>query len=236
MLGSYQYYPTVNNLSFGGWAFTIGSAGFFIADSLEWWKNNRVGCFFYHQYEQSYEQQIGNMYESKRTLFGKLQRAEVGLNFFMSLTGSTLYLIGSIMYIPFVNMSSEGDIVFIYGSAIIFVAQMWKLFRTGCTDEEQPLEKSFRFKNFKKDIFGALVDLTAGVGGLCYLIACIILLPQYDTNTAVTHLGVNWFMGGGINYFASGVFMFIRYFLIGMFPDEEDKSVNQKASGSVDSL
>jgi hypothetical protein len=216
-IGSYQYFPWVANYVAGGWLFTVGSLGFAIADALEWWKNNRVGCFAYSDYEDSYERSVSHMYEPKSTFAGQYQRAENGLNFFLSLTGSTLYLIGSILFIPDLDSIVMGTWVFIYGSAVIFLAQSWKLWRAGCNNEHNHVDKSFHFSNYSGDVLAALVDLTAGLGGFAYLIGSIFFLPEYDVSDHITYIAACWFQLGGISYFLSGFFMFLRYFVFEKF-------------------
>ncbi len=228
VVGSYCYFPTIANFALGGWMFTIGSLGFFFADLFEWWKNNRVGCFNYAEFEISYERQVEKIFDSKDTLYGEYQRAEIGLNFFLSFIGSTLYLIGSALYIPQINQTVTGDKIFIVGSAIIFIAQSWKLYRGGTIDERDAYNKAWNILNFRHDISGALVDLFAGLGGACYLIGSVILLPIYDVNTSFTHLGAVWYVCGGWCFFASGVCMFARYFLLGGFA-ATDKIISEDA-------
>jgi hypothetical protein len=216
-IGSYQYFPSVSDFVLGGWLFTVGSAGFLIADLLEWYTNNRVGCFTYPEEEKDYEALHANVLDPKDTTSGKYQRAELGLNFFLSVIGSALYLIGSIMFIPALDTIVGGTETFIVGSCIIFLAQGWKEYRTGITNEHHPEDKSFRLSNFMNDPWAFLVDLTAGLGGAAYFIGSVIFLPQYNTSTEMTYLAAWWFMVGGINFFASGIFMALRYFVFGKF-------------------
>jgi hypothetical protein len=216
-IGSYQYFPGVSDFVLGGWLFTIGSAGFMIADGLEWWKNNRVGCFHYEEFEESYEAQVGPYVEPKSTFAGWYQRAEVGLNFFTSFCGSTLYLIGSILYIPALDTIVLGDKVFIVGSCVIFFAQAWKLYRAGTINEHNPSDRSFQISNYYNDLWAFLVDLTAGLGGAAYFIGSIYFLPAYDVSEDITYLAAWWFQVGGVLFFLSGFFMFFRYFIFGRF-------------------
>lgn len=46
----------------------------------------------------------------------------MGLNFFTSVTGSFLYLVGSIMFIPGTNLLLSGEWSFIFGSAFVVIA------------------------------------------------------------------------------------------------------------------
>ncbi len=216
--GSMCYFPTISKWVAGGWLFTIGSAGFFLADALEWWTNNRVGCFMDSAYRKSFEKAQGPFFADASTFKGKYQRAENGLNFFTSLCGSTLYLIGSIYYIPSLDALTLGTIIFIIGSAFIYVAQGWKLYRAGCSNEDAPSNRSFSFSNWRHDPPGIIVDLTAGLGGVCYFVGSFLFLPQYDTDDGVTWIGAGWFQAGGTFFLLSGIAMFYRYFFTSYYP------------------
>eukprot|EP01036_Dinobryon_divergens_P024854 gene24854-33341_t len=213
-VGSYQYFPSVSNFVLGGWLFTIGSLGFAIADFNEWWKNNRVGCFYYEDFEDSFERTSCTTFDAADTFKGKFQRAEVGLNFFLSWTGSTLYLIGSIFFIPSLNALVTGTYIFIVGSAVIFTAQMWKLTRSMYNIKEN----SYQFANVLEDTPGAIVDATAGFGGLCYLVGSVIFLPEYDLSDAETFQAAAWFQVGGCLYLLSGIALGYRYFFTQNYP------------------
>lgn len=201
LVGSTEYLPSIatdTGYVIGGWLFTIGSAAFVYADASEWWLNNRVGCFMYDHYEEDYEKQVSKTMAPKETLVGRYQRAENGLNFFFSLTGSTIYLIGSIFYIPSTNESLLGTELFIYGSACIFLSQSWKIYRAGFPIQDWPA-------------FG--VDLFAGLGGVAYFIGSILFLPTYNTSTYIATVGASIFILGGSFFTISGLFIIYRYFL-----------------------
>jgi hypothetical protein len=211
--GSYQYFPGVSNYELGGWLFTIGSTGFAIADSLEWWTNNRVGCFHYEIFEESYESIATSNFAPKGTLIGTLQRAENGVNFFFSLFGSTLYLIGSIMFIPELDEIVSGTIVFIVGSLFIFFSQSWKLWRVIRVEG-----LSFNLSNLLEDLPGTFVDLFAGLGGFAYFVGSVIFLPQYDTSDSETYIAALWFQLGGLLFLLSGIALAVRYFATENYP------------------
>lgn len=220
LLGSLQYFPIINNLVFGGWLFTIGSTGFLIADALEWWTNNRVGCFAYDTYEESFEEVMEERFDDKRTWAGKYQRVENGLNFFASMIGSLLYLIGSIMFIPALNEIVLGSWIFIWGSSFIFLSQAWKVYRAACFNKE-PKDKTFRVANWKHDLPGFFVDLFAGLGGGAYFVGSFTFLPQYDLNDHDTNVAASWFTAGGTCFFLSAVNMWYRYYCTKYYPHEK---------------
>ena len=246
--GSFQYLPSISKFVLGGWLFTIGSAFFTFTDAFEWWKNNRVGCFAYSDYSDSYDEYNTRVYgypaksdSLYKSTYMKYKRATPGLNFFLSLIGSFLYLIGSILFIPEKTIEL-GTWVFIYGSACITISQSWKLYRTGCepattaidvgldananSDADadadvdpngnvanKDIDLSFSFKKLVADlpVFG--IDFGAGIGGFFYLIGSILFLPMYDTTDYIATEAAWLFIIGGFCFFISGCCMGYKYFL-----------------------
>eukprot|EP01031_Cornospumella_fuschlensis_P032934 gene32934-39830_t len=201
-VGSYCYFPWVENYFLGGWLFTIGSLAFAIADFLEWRMNNRVGCYDYAEYEEDFERGVAGIFEPKHTPTGRWQRKVNGVNFFMSFTGSFLYLVGSVYFIPAVANYVLGGYVFIVASVIIVLAQLWKLYRGG---------------NVSLDLSGCLVDFCAGAGAFCYIIGSVLFFPSYNTGPEGEQRAATWFVCGGSLFFLSGGCMCVRYFLEGRF-------------------
>lgn len=217
LLGSYQYLPSISNYLLGGWLFTIGSTGFLYADLHEWWKNNRVGCAFDEEFREDFEAQLGPYFDPPSSICGRFQRAENGLNFALSAFGSLLYLIGSIMFIPDLDMTVLGTIIFIPGSAVIFVSQMIKLYRAGCAqpanDKSNKFQhRSFALSNLSGDLSGVGVDLCAGLGGFAYMVGSYLFLPSMAvTSDEITRAAV-WFLFGGAFFTLSGLFIVYRYY------------------------
>jgi hypothetical protein len=214
LIGSCVYLPCCSDYVLGGWMFTIGSAGFLYADCNEWWKNNRVGCAYYAEVKEDFEEAVGKHCEDEATAYGRYQRAENGINFMYSAFGSFLYLIGSILFIPDVGAIVAGTIVFIPGSLVIFTSQMWKLYRAGCATPpgEQPkryAERTFSAQCMLEDWPAFGIDLFAGMGGFAYFIGSCLFLP--GAGAAVT-TAVAWFIVGGTSFTLSGLFMIYRYY------------------------
>jgi hypothetical protein len=72
--------------------------------------------------------------------------------------------------------------------------------RAGCANDDAS-DAAFRVGNFAKDAPAFVVDATAGLGGLCYLVGSTYFLSQYDTNTGVTHMAAAWFVSCGLFFF-----------------------------------
>jgi len=213
LVGSICYFPKYSNYLLGGWLFTIGSAGFLMADLLEWYTNNRVGCFDNESLRKDFEEEVGVHMESKDSCFGSYQRAENGMNFFFSAFGSTLYLIGSILFIPSLDEIVLGTEVFIAGSIVIFLSQSWKIYRQGSSNEAEPSNKSFAFTNYLADLPALFVDSFAGIGGFFYLIGSVYFLPEYDLDDEDTIRAAALFTVGGASFTFSALSIIYRYFI-----------------------
>jgi hypothetical protein len=214
VIGSYQYFTfSSQDYELAAITFILGGIGFLYADLSEWWLNNRVGCFLYSYYKDDYEKQVMKVYEREDTFYGKYQRSENGMNFAFSAFGSFLYFVGGVLFVPSLNQSILGNQLFIYGSAVIFLSQTWKLYRWGCNTPNDASSKNFKFLNLTYDWPGTMVDFFAGIGGFFYLIGSVYFLPDYDTSDYYTNLAATLFVCGGISFTLSGLFMQYRYYI-----------------------
>ncbi len=195
-IGSYMYYPSVNislnGYVIGAWLFTVGSFCFLLADLTEW-NHFRNGCL---------------PLSGSEGLSNKFKEAELGLNFFCSAIGSFIYLIGSIFFIPSLDMLVPGEYSFIYGSIVIFLSQSWKCWRTMFCGEDNEIK--FIKSNIMEDFSGFNIDVHAGLGGFCYAIGTYLFKNMQNDNDQIS--ATNWFMAGGFFFSLSGFFMQYRYF------------------------
>jgi hypothetical protein len=215
--GSVMYFPSVFNkypsaLTLGGWLFTIGSFFFLLADLQEWWYY-RVGCAFDRKYRAALEMQASAIFTRPAdTHRGRYERAEVGMNFFLSACGSALYLAGSILFIPtFEKELVAGEWIFIIGSTVIYVSQAWKVYRSACTNIGRPQDRSFRFWNIFNDMSALGVDGFAGLGGVFYCIGTICFLPSFNKTVADANRSAILFVCGGTCFTLSGFFLQYRH-------------------------
>ena len=205
MTHSFYYFPH-GDMAIGGIVFVFGAIAFLFADIWDWWKNNRVGCICYKEHRLAYERSIKHYdWEPEDSEMGKLQRAENGLNFALNIFGSFLYLLGSFFFLPPYTYILEGIWIFIAGSAVIMIAQVWKVYRNFYL----PYLIGHK-QNFDWNVL--LVDVFVGLGGFSYFFGSIFFLPWSDTDGAATVLAANWFLFGGLFFTLSGVFLIIRYF------------------------
>jgi hypothetical protein len=176
------------------------------------------------EYRDEFEDTIGKYYGSSATFSGWFYRAETGLNFFLSANGSFWYLVGSIMFIPSVDLESTGNIIFILASAVIMVGQGWKLSRQGTVDPTLPPDgpRTFKLSNYWSDLSGMGVDLGAFLGAWGYFYGGILFLPgatdAWWGSYNATDIGCDWFLFGGTFFFLSGVCMFYRYAFTTNYP------------------
>jgi hypothetical protein len=215
--GSCMYFPNVYNnyssaLSVGGWLFTIGSFFFLLADLQEWWYY-RVGCCFDRKYRPALEFHSATLFPHRRdTLRGRYERAEVGINFFISACGSALYLAGSILFIPtFQDQLLLGEWFFIIGSTFIYVSQAWKVYRSACTNVNDRQDRRFRLSNLLNDISALGVDGFAGIGGVFYFFGTIFFLPSLNKNDSDAIRSAILFVCGGTCFTLSGFFLQYRH-------------------------
>jgi hypothetical protein len=197
LIGSMCYFPFIQNyfdgFVVGAYLFTIGSLAFLLADFTEW-NHFRVGSFDQPDYIKDW------------TIWKSLRRAEVAVNFFISAIGSFLYLLGSICFIPSLDLLLDGEILFIWGSLIIVLAQTWKVLRTMFYNEQDP-NANFNWDNVREDYSGFGVDVCAGVGAGFYAVGTYLFKMDANDITAVY-----LFCCGGFFFFLSGVFMKYRYY------------------------
>lgn len=217
IIGSVMYFPHIYNsvsraLTVGAWFFIIGSAFFLFADLQEWWYY-RVGCLCDGKYRRQLELESSSLYNfPAKTWIGRYQRAEPGINVCVSIIGSALYLAGSILFLPtYADDLVVGEWLFIAGSAFIFVSQAWKVFRTGCRNVSNRLDRRFRFSNIFKNFIVVLADSFAGFGGVFYFVGTILFLPQLNTSETVGYRAAVLFTCGGVSFTMGGIFLNIYH-------------------------
>jgi len=185
---------------------------FLLADLQEWWYF-RVGCCFDQKYRPTLEDQSATLFRKpSNTLSGRFERAEVGINFFVSVCGSAFYLAGSILFIPtFDKELVLGEWFFIIGSTFIYVAQGWKVYRAACTNINDRHNHRFRLSNLSNDLPALGVDGFAGLGGVFYFFGTILFLSAFNKTDADAIRAAILFVCGGTCFTLSGFFLQYRH-------------------------
>ena len=218
IIGSSMYLPHVyqNNsraLTVGGWFFTVGSFCFLVADLQEWWYY-RLGCIFDGRYRPTLDYYSKILYVlPSNTILGRYERAEAGINAVVSIGGSALYLAGSILFIP--DLEKElvlGEWFFIIGSAFIFVSQAWKVYRSGCRNISDRLNRQFHFANVFRDPLVLGIDFFGGLGGVFYFVGTILFLPDLNTTDADGLRAAILFLCGGASFTLAGILLQYHYY------------------------
>jgi hypothetical protein len=221
--GSLMYFPSINKQFngdlVGGWLFTIGSTNFLLADLTEFnhFRKGFIGALEPHHLSVNYP-------------VSRFRKTELGINFLGSVLGSLLYLIGSICFIPATNLLTLGEWTFIVGSAIIFLSQTWKCFRTLCVDETNPEDNAFKLSNVWWDFSGFNVDLHAGLGGLMYFFGTWFFMGI--KNESDKTFAAAWFISGGTFFSLSGIAMQYRYYCTQKVKDQEKEDYENMLMGN----
>jgi hypothetical protein len=217
-VGSFMFFTDVMKqfgaaLDVGGWLFTIGSTLFLFADLQEWWYY-RIGCIFDYSYRKAFEASNGDLFShSQETIFGRIERALVGINFFGSVCGSALYLAGSILFIPALGKYLEiGEWLFIFGSTVTFLSQAWKVYRSACTNVNDRHDHRLNPDNLLSDTPGLLVNSFAGLGAFYYLLGSILFLPYLNVQDSNQNQATVFFVCGGIGFVLAGFFAQYNYY------------------------
>ncbi|UJR19731.1 hypothetical protein I4U23_022865 [Adineta vaga] len=197
----------------GGIMFTIGSIFFLFADFQEWWFY-RIGCFLDRRHTDAFEAANADVFQhSLSTLFGRIERAETGINFSISVYGSVLYLAGSILFIPaFEKYILFGEWLFIVGSAAIFFSQIWKIYRSAYKNIDDSNNYELKCRHIFRDIPVLLGDSCAGLGGLFYFLGTICFLPYFNINDVDQNRASILFVCGGTSFTLAGFIVQYRYY------------------------
>lgn len=136
-------------------------------------------------------------------------------NICMSMTGSALYVIGSVGFFPTVVAFNPriGVWGFVLGSAFIGWSQLWKTHRIGGGEHEE----GFKLSNMAaKDAATATgVELGAGLGALCFLFGTLL----YDNGPlegpgSVLGIVLWTWIAGSLLFTAGGCFLAARHFVM----------------------
>lgn len=222
-LGSLMYFPSVDKPGKGAALFTMGATCFFIADSMELHAATKFSnpCYFGPEADELLQRSRGNSVTERA-------QARWGItNAFVGAVGSLLYLLGCVFFIPKLGRELVGDVLFIPGSIVILLSEVWRIYRAGTTTPtdadsgdngyfevgEQNNTAAFSIANLQRANRAELCgDIALGLGACAFLVGSCFFLPKYDTSDLVTEEGVYAFLIGSVLFIATGVCVFVKHF------------------------
>lgn len=204
LLGSIQCLPYFSHEARGAYLFTVGSFCFFVADLLD--------CVSYHQFGAIAEKDTSYYRFSLKQWF---VREEDALNSVLMTTGSLSYFIGCVYFIPSSGHTDIGDILFIPGSIVLFIAEAWRIYRAGSTQYNSTTCSAercdFSPRNItNKSAFRA--DLSLCLGAVAFLVGSVLFLPSLDITEVDTRRAATVFILGSVLFLLSALFLFYGYF------------------------
>ncbi|CAF0823856.1 unnamed protein product [Adineta steineri] len=217
--GSCMYFTKViaeydQALNAGAWFYIVGSAAFLIADLQDWFYY-RIGLFIIskHRKENNAASNTNHVDKEPKTCSDRYRRIQIDLNYLGSILGSILYLAGSVLFLPkFSDDIIAGDVLFITGSAAIFLSEAWKIYRLACTNAVDPNDIHFHFQNVRHNLQAIFISFFAGLGGVFYFVGTILFLPQYTSTDFGENRAAALFLCGGIFFSLAGLLLQYRYF------------------------
>jgi len=158
--------------------YTVGSVAFFVVDSLEL-ATAESGTF-------------------------------IATNVCISLMGSLCYVWGSAAYIPSIYAAFPwlGNLGFVMGSFLIFVSQLWKIYRIG-----QSPEAASGIWADTDARSATCVELGACIGSLCFLVGTTMLWFGDLDPTGIFTVYLIWMLGS-ICFTMGGCFLMHRHFAL----------------------
>jgi hypothetical protein len=201
VVGSLCYFPSIANYSLGGWSFTIGSVGFLYADLLEWWTNNRVGCFDSAHLRAQFDameameaqtvqaEAVGVVEVGPEGELNCKEAEEAEREWELETEPECIYTYTQPSSTNGLNFfySAVGSALYLWGSVLYIprddgILQGTELFIVGsvviATSQSWKL---YRYPSFTHDLGAVHVDSGALVGGLLYLVGSVLFLPQVST-------------------------------------------------------
>jgi hypothetical protein len=134
----------------------------------------------------------------------------------MSAFGSSLYILGSIGFLPVIFNASEtlGTGGFIFGSLFIGLSQCWKVHRIGsAVSEDKGNVPIFKFSNLFSDIDTITqtgVEASAGLGAWCFFFGTIMFVIGPLEGLWYQTILIIWLLGS-IYFTIGSLFLFYRH-------------------------
>eukprot|EP00299_Pterocystis_sp_00344_P013045 c6346_g1_i1.p1 GENE.c6346_g1_i1~~c6346_g1_i1.p1 ORF type:complete len:243 (-),score=45.05 c6346_g1_i1:28-756(-) len=205
----------VFNFALGGTTFIAGTACYLYPD---WAEAFTVAAWLYTIGS------VGFLLVDVQEIFTFCSDRWLTVNVFLSVCGSTLYIIGSVGFFPELDIPNVGIWGFILGSFFIGVSQIWKLHRIGSPVPALELsdgaaQKRFRFRHLFHDAESSTavgVEAGACFGGWCFFFGTIMYQQGPIDDPAFFNAVIVVWMFGSVFFTIGSIFLGIRHFLMGV--------------------
>lgn len=211
VLGSVCYLPQLNYPAKGAYYFICGSFGFMLSDLAE------LRSSIYDCYVEQNKRRICTKGCEKKSMVALMWESEDTLKACLMGVGSTMYFVGCVLFIPAFD-PVWGTIMFIAGSAIIDIAEFWKIYRLGTNRyniSTGELERvPFDWKIVLEGNWALLcADLCNIMGVTLFLIGSVLFLPTFCLTTVDEHRAALLYIGGSFLFVICGCLMFYDTFI-----------------------
>jgi hypothetical protein len=128
---------------------------------------------------------------------------ELLLNFSLNVLGSILYYIGSACFLPQINATTLGMNFLVVGSAVLTLAQAWKVARSFGKSEKGERECNEESQS------AVWIDLCLGVGASSYLAGSYLYFFQVAHPAMAYYVAILYTFGG--SWFLLTVYFMYKY-------------------------
>jgi len=211
LLGSACYLPRADHPAKGAYLFIMGATGFMLSDLTD------LRSSIYDCYVEQKQKRKQNKSYKKKSLLGLIWSNDDTLAICLMATGSILYFVGCVLFIPEYD-PVWGDILFIIGSVIIDIAEGWKIYRLGSSRysvmtgelERVPFEWKIVLEG---NLVSFYADLCNFFGVFIFLVGSVLFLPNFCLTDRDERRASFLFIVGSFLFVVCGCFMFYDYFV-----------------------
>ena len=184
-----------NAYEIGAWLYIAASLCFLLAN-LQDWSYHRIGLL------------IAVKKNSRR-----FRCTTIDMNYFASMAGSSMYLIGSVFFLPkYADLSVVGVALFIAASIVICLAEGWKIARLACTNDVDVNDHRFHVANVRGKLQCIFISFAAVLGGVIYLVGSILSLPRYVTTDWGEDRAAGILTAGGVFFILAALLLQYYYY------------------------
>ena len=184
-----------NAYEIGAWLYIAASSCLLLSD-LQDWSYYRIGIL------------ITEKKNSKR-----FRCTTIDINYFLSMAASSMYLIGSIFFLPkYADLAVIGVALFIAASIAIYLSEGWKIARLACTNAADVNDHRFHFANIRENLQAIFISFIAVLGGVLYFVGSVLFLPRYVTTNWGEDRAAGLLTAGGVFFILAALLLQHHYY------------------------